>query len=104
MPTMKKCPFCAEEIQDIAVKCKHCCEWIITDNLVCGKFKVGNDLRTFRQQKNITLVELSKISGVQSATLSRIENNKAAGSLKNYSCIAKALGLNLSQLFFELGK
>ena len=30
-----KCPFCAEEIKESAVKCKHCGEWLPLDNSVC---------------------------------------------------------------------
>ncbi len=63
------------------------------------KILFGNNLHQLRKLKKITLVELSKNSGVQIATLSRIENNLMTGTVESHISIAEALGVNLEALY-----
>jgi len=61
--------------------------------------KIGNTIKRLRKQKGMTLNAMSELTGIQVATLSRIENDKMDGNLNTYILIAGGLDLKLSQLF-----
>ncbi len=63
---------------------------------------IGQTLKKLREQRKMSLSILSKESGVQVATLSRIENLKMTGTLDSHMKIAKALGINLSELYTDI--
>jgi len=66
--------------------------------------RFGATLRRLRKERKMSLSDLSESTGIQLATLSRIENNKMTGSVKNHVKISKAFGLKPSQLFGEFEK
>ena len=61
--------------------------------------EIGAHIRHIRKIKKISLTELSKVSGVQIATLSRIENGKMTGTLESHLKISKALGVSITELY-----
>jgi len=66
--------------------------------------KIGSTIKRLRKQKRMTLKEMSKITGIQTGSLSRIENDKMNGSLNTYMLIAGGLDLKLSELFATIEK
>lgn len=66
--------------------------------------KVGNRVREIRKAKKITLVELSKQTGIAQATLSRIETGTMTGTVESHRKIAEALGLSLAELYAPLDR
>jgi len=65
--------------------------------------KIGNTIKRLRKQKGMTLKDMSKITGIQVATLSRVEGDLMNGGLNTYILIAGALDMKLSEMFAEAG-
>ena len=65
---------------------------------------IGAKLHALRKAKKMSLTELSKISGIQLATLSRIEHQKMVGTLESHINIAKALGIDITDLYRDIDK
>ena len=66
--------------------------------------KVGNRVRELRKTKKITLVELSKHTGIAQATLSRIETGRMLGTVESHAKIADCLGLSLAELYAPMDR
>ena len=63
---------------------------------------VGDRIKGLRKEKKLKLKELAEKSGVQIATLSRIEHKKMTGTLDSHAKIAQALGVDVTELYREL--
>ena len=60
---------------------------------------LGERIRSLRKAKHLTIVEVAKNTGIDQATLSRIENGKMTGTLDSHRRIAEVLGLRLPELY-----
>jgi quercetin dioxygenase-like cupin family protein/DNA-binding XRE family transcriptional regulator len=60
---------------------------------------VGSRLRSLRKNQKVTLVELAKASGVDAATISRIETGRMTGTLESHVKLVTALGEKLTALY-----
>ncbi|MCD4728882.1 MAG: XRE family transcriptional regulator [Pirellulales bacterium] len=60
---------------------------------------IGNKVKALRNKANLTLKQLADASGVQIATLSRIENLKMTGTIDSHQSIARALNVDLVELY-----
>jgi len=60
---------------------------------------LGERIRQLRKVKRLTIVEVAKATGIDQATLSRIENGRMTGTLDSHRRIADALGVRLTELY-----
>lgn len=52
-----------------------------------------------RNNKKVTLVKLSGLTGISKSTLNNIENGRVSPTIKQLEAIAKALGVKISDLY-----
>ena len=63
---------------------------------------LGNRIHRLRKSQKLTLVEIAKKTGIDQATLSRIENGIMIGTLSSHMKIAEALGTRLPDLYEDV--
>lgn len=64
--------------------------------------QIGEQIKRLRNIKKMSLTELSTTSGVQIATLSRMEHGRMTGTVASHMAIARALGVDLTDFYQTL--
>jgi len=65
---------------------------------------IGKRIEAIRKSKKMKLTEIAEATGIQMATLSRIENMKMTGTLESHIKIAKALGVDVTEIYKDIEK
>jgi len=63
---------------------------------------IGKRLRQLRKERKVTLAELARASGIDPATISRMETGKMTGTLESHMRLTRALGLTLAEFYAGL--
>lgn len=63
---------------------------------------LGQNIKKIRKDRRLTLVEVAESTGIDIATLSRIENGKMTGTIQSHLAIAKALDVHLPELYEQV--
>lgn len=63
--------------------------------------KLGNTIKSLRQDKGFKQAELAQRSGISRPYLSEIENNKKLPDIETLESISKALGLPVVAIFLK---
>jgi transcriptional regulator with XRE-family HTH domain len=64
--------------------------------------KVGDRIRYWRKQRDMTQEMLSALAGLSRINLSKIENGKAEPGIRTVYSISQALNLKMTELFITV--
>ncbi|UPO89932.1 helix-turn-helix transcriptional regulator [Niallia sp. Man26] len=79
------------------------CQILLTHIELKGEVSLENQIKKYREQKNLSQGKLAELCNVSRQTINAIENNKYDPSLQLAFDIAKSLGVLVDTLFLNEG-